>query len=236
MKSNCNQRALTGSFCYTSSVISAVIFDMDGLLIDSEPFWRRAQVYAFDTVGVKLSENDMRLTMGRRVDEVVEHWYHERPWNGASQKDIEALIVDKVVELVKSEGKPRPGVKYILEFFKAKQVPMALASSSASEIIKTVVDAFGIKDYFKQIYSAENETHGKPHPGVYITAASLLGVPVHRCLVFEDSPSGVLAAKAAKMMCVAIPDPENKSHPYIQNADEVIDSLDDFKERSFELL
>lgn len=217
-------------------MINAVIFDMDGLLIDSEPFWRRAQVYAFGTVGVKLSEADMRLTMGRRIDEVVEHWHHERPWSGATQKDIEALIVDKVIELVKAEGKPRPGVHQILEFFKAKPLPMAIASSSSTEIINAVVDAFDIRPYFKVIYSAEHETHGKPHPGVYITTASLLGVPPHRCLAFEDSPSGVLSAKAAKMPCVAVPDAEHKTHNYIQIADAVIDSLNDFDEKLFRAL
>ncbi len=209
---------------------------MDGLLIDSEPFWRRAQQYAFGTVGLQLSEADMRLTMGRRIDEVVEHWYHERPWKGATQKDIEALIVDKVIELVKTEGKPLPGVQEILDFFKAKSIPMAIASSSSTEIINAVVDAFGIRPYFKEIYSAEHETHGKPHPGVYITTASLLGVPPHRCLAFEDSPSGVLAAKAAKMMCVAVPDQENKSHRYIQIADAVLDSLRDFDDALFNSL
>jgi len=217
-------------------MIDAVIFDMDGLLIDSEPFWRCATAYAFGTVGVQLSQKDLRSTMGRRVDEVVEHWHHERPWAGASQEDIVALIVDKVIEQVKSEGKPQTGVPYILEFFKSKKLPMALASSSSSEIIDTVLIALGIKDYFEQIYSAENETHGKPHPGVYITTAALLDIPVHRCLAFEDSPSGVLAAKAAKMKCVAVPDKENKSNNYIQIADVVINSLNDFDEKIFKSL
>ena len=217
-------------------MIDAVIFDMDGLLIDSEPFWRRAQAFAFGTVGLALSEDDMRQTMGRRIDEVVAHWYHERPWKGATQKDIEALIVDKVIELVKAEGAALPGVIDVIELFKSKSIPMAIASSSSSEIIDAVVDKFDIRDNFEHIYSAQHETHGKPHPGVYITTASLLGVPAHRCLALEDSPSGVLSAKAAKMKCVAVPAPENKSHSYIQIADAVIDSLENFNEELLESL
>ena len=217
-------------------MIDAVIFDMDGLLLDSEPFWRRAQIYAFSTVGIELSTKNMQYTMGWRIDEVVAHRYHERPWDGATQKDIEALVVDKVIELVGSEGVPLPGVMNVLDFFKAKSMPMAIASSSSSEIIDAVVDKFGFGKYFEHTYSAQHETHGKPHPGTYITTASLLGVPVHRCLAFEDSPSGVLSAKAAKMKCIAVPAPENKTHAYIQIADKVIGSLEDFDESLFESL
>lgn len=211
-------------------MIGAVIFDMDGLIIDSEPFWRRAQVLAFESVGLSLNAEDMKYTMGRRIDEVVAHWYHERPWSGKSQKDIETLIVDKVIELVKAEGKLLPGVKQSLKLLQKLDIPIAIASSSATEIIDAVVDAFGIRTYFSHIYSAEHETHGKPHPGVYISTANLLGVPPHKCLAIEDSPSGVLSAKAAKMLCVAVPEFENNNHPYIQIADVIVDSLEDLDE------
>lgn len=217
-------------------MIKAVIFDMDGLLIDSEPLWRQAQAYAFGTVGLKLDDNDMRSTMGRRIDEVVEYWYHERPWKGASQQDITALIIDRVTRLIKSEGKSMPGVNHILDLFKNKHMPMALASSSSSAIINAVLDRLSIQEYFVHVYSGENETHGKPYPGIYITTASLLGVPARRCLVFEDSPSGVLAAKSANMQCVAVPDTDHKANKFIQTADVVINSLQEFNEIIFESL
>ena len=214
-------------------MISAVIFDMDGLLIDSEPFWRRAQKYSFATVGLDLNEDDMRHTMGRRIDEVVEHWWHEKPWQGATRQDIEALIVDKVIELVNTEGVAMPGVMSTLELLKEKKLPMAIASSSSVEIIDAVVTTLNIKNYFDYIYSAQHETHGKPHPGVFISTAHELNIPPHRCLVFEDSPSGVLAAKAAKMVCIAVPAPENINNKVINIADKLLGSLDEF---SLELL
>jgi sugar-phosphatase len=115
-------------------------------------------------------------------------------------------------------------------------MPLAIASSSSSEIIDAVVAKLGIRNYFEHVYSAQHETHGKPHPGVYITAASLLGVAPHKCLAFEDSPSGVLAAKAAKMKCVAVPDAEHRTHCYIQIADKILHSLTDFNEELFSTL
>lgn len=214
-------------------MIQAVILDMDGLMIDSEPIWRRAEKIVFAQVGFDLNDEDMQTTMGLRVDEVVEHWYHKKPWQNMSKKDIEALIVDKVIELIKSDGNPLPGLSQLINFFKEKSLKIAVASSSYSEIIDVVLDKFGIRDNFEVVYSAEHETHGKPHPGVFITTASLLNINPRNCLVFEDSPYGVLAAKAAKMKCVAVPASENYENKYIQIADLVLHSLQDFSELDF---
>ena len=214
-------------------MIKAVIFDMDGLMIDSEPIWRRAEKITFEQVGIYLSEDDMKTTMGLRVDEVVEYWYHKKPWQNMSKKDIEAQIVDKVIKLIKSEGAQMMGLTQVIEFFKNKSIKMAVASSSYGEIIDTVIDKFRMRDNFEIIYSAEHETHGKPHPGVFITTASLLNVEPQNCLVFEDSPFGVLAAKAAKMKCIAVPAHEDIANKFIQVADIVIDSLSDFNEDCF---
>jgi len=211
-------------------MIKAVIFDMDGLLNDSEPFWWSAQRAAFKTVGIELSDADLHSHMGRRIAENIAHRYHKQPWQGSSQKDIEAMIVDRVIAAIKREGKLRPGAHKALDLCKSKSLPLAIASSSSNEIIDTVLTKLGIHDYFDRIYSADNEPYGKPHPGVFITAAELLQVPIRSCLVFEDSPSGVLAAKAARMKCVAVPEPAFKYHPFVRTADVIIGSLDEFDE------
>lgn len=209
-------------------MIEAVIFDMDGLLIDSEPLWQEAEIMSFKKVGIVL-DNEMCLeTMGLRVDQVVDHWSYEFPGNIKDKDAVVKDIMDGVISLVLEKGKPREGVYKILEFMKDKKVKMAIASSSQLILIKTVVKKFGIEKYFDELYSAEMEEYGKPHPGVYITTAKVLDVTPERCLALEDSFNGLLSAKAARMKCICVPDESIKQSPKIVIADIVLNSLADF--------
>jgi sugar-phosphatase len=104
-------------------------------------------------------------------------------------------------------------------------VRVALASSSAYRLIRAVTERLGLADSFDCVYSAEEEEYGKPHPGVYLTAARRLGVAPTQCLAVEDSFNGVLAAKAARMKCVAVPEPAQRRDPRFCIADVVLDSL-----------
>ena len=209
-------------------MIQAIIFDMDGLLIDSEPLWEEAELEVFNQVGVPLTSEMTKQTMGLRVDEVVQHWFDLYPWKDISHKEIEAKIVEKVIALIKEKGTAKEGVNEMIRFFKDKNMPMAIASSSSMDIIETVVKKLHIKNNLDVIYSAEHEQYGKPHPGVYITAAQKLGIASEKCLAFEDSPNGVLAAKAAKMKCVAVPDQKMKNDRRFGIADIILDSLSEF--------
>ena len=98
-----------------------------------------------------------------------------------------------------------------------------------SEIIAAVLETLGIGGYFRVAQSAEHEPFGKPHPGVYIEAARALGVEPLQCLAFEDSPNGVIAAKAARMTCVAVPDPALAADRRFGAADLVLGSLTEFR-------
>lgn len=210
-------------------MIKAIIFDLDGVLIDSEPFWREVEVKIFAEAGIPLTEERARETMGLRVDEVVEHWLNRYPSHGISKKKLEAKILVGVIDLIKEKGAPREGVKEIMDLFDREHIPTAIASSAPTKIIDATLEKLSIREHVKVIHSAEKEPYGKPHPGVYITAAKMLKVPAEDCLVFEDSPNGVLAAKAAKMKCVAVPDPLTKADKRLCIADMVIDSLKDFR-------
>ncbi|MEM9923729.1 MAG: hexitol phosphatase HxpB [Cyanobacteria bacterium P01_D01_bin.50] len=194
-------------------MIEAVIFDMDGLLIDSEPLWQQAEITIFKQVDIILTHSMCTQTKGLRIDEVVEYWYKKYPWDKLSQLQVQEAIVNKLIELIHTEGKALPGVNDAINYVKAKNVKIALASSSAYKIINAALEKLNIADAFEIIYSAESEPLGKPHPGVYLTTAEKLGVSPQNCLALEDSLNGVLAAKAAQMKCIAIPEMSEFHNP-----------------------
>jgi mannitol-1-/sugar-/sorbitol-6-/2-deoxyglucose-6-phosphatase len=212
----------------TTRPFDAVIFDMDGVLIDSEPFWRIAESRALQGAGVPMQEEDGVLTMGLRTDEVVEYWYLRHPWKSPSRKEVEAEIVEGVIALIEERGSAMPGVTEAIDLLAAAGIPVAVATSSATEIIDAVLGTLGIAEAFRVVQSAEHEPYGKPHPAVYIECARRLGIPPERCLAIEDSPNGVLAAKAARMTCIAIPAPELAGDRRYCIADEELASMTEF--------
>src|SRR6185369_5359538 len=207
-----------------------------GLLIDSEPFWEEAELKVFSAVGVPLTPEMTKETMGLRVDEVVHHWYRQYPWEGKSQKEVAADVIKNVIELVGEKGKAHEGVHEIIKLFKQEGLPIAIASSSYMAIITAVLEKLQIADDINIVTSAEHEPYGKPHPGVYLTAAKALQVIPEHCLVFEDSPSGVLAAKAARMKCVVVPDAKVKDDKRLDIADLRLESLKEFTLETFNSL
>lgn len=209
-------------------MIKAVIFDMDGLLIDSEPLWKQAELDVLPTCGVPLTYEMTKETTGLRVDEMVEHWHSRYPWDTPSKQEVDHLIVARLIALVKESGVAMPGVDALVSMFAKEGLPMAIASSSSEAIIDAVMDKLKIHSKLSVIYSAEHEPFGKPHPGVYITTAEMLGVKPAECLAFEDSANGVLSAKAAKVKCVAVPDSQSRHDRKFGIADVTINSLGAF--------
>lgn len=209
-------------------MIKAVIFDMDGLLIDSEPFWRKAEIAAFSEVGLTLTDADCRDTMGYRLNEVVELWYARHPWKGKSIADVEAHILWLVSKYIAEEGRPMPGVTEVLAECQKRGLKIAIASSSPIVLINSVVKLLKLEGKFHALHSAQHEEFGKPHPAVFITTARQLGVLPHECLVLEDSFHGVVAALAAKMPVIAVPDSEMIADKRFNSATFTIKSLHDF--------
>jgi len=197
----------------------AIIFDMDGVLIDSEPTWKIAMEQAFKAVGCPLTPEDFQKTTGMRIDEVVNYWYKVAPWKNATIKDVENSIVDKMVELILKEGIALEGVIDTLHFLKEKKIKIGLATSSYRKLIDAVLSKLCIQHFFDFTHSAENEKYGKPHPGVYLTTAEQLNCIPNRCLVIEDSLNGIISGKAATMDVVCIPEKSHLQNPKLILAD-----------------
>jgi mannitol-1-/sugar-/sorbitol-6-/2-deoxyglucose-6-phosphatase len=203
----------------------AIIYDMDGLLTDSEPLWRQVEIKVFQTVGLNLSEEDCLQTTGYRFDEVVEHWWHKQNWTGKTKQEIHDEVIDEMENVIRQKAVAMPGVMESLAFFKSKGKRMALASSSAMRLIKATVEKLDIENYFEFLVSAEHEKYGKPHPAVFLRTSEMMETRPEKCLVIEDSLFGLLAAKSAKMKCIVIPDAANFANPKFILADWKLKSL-----------
>jgi sugar-phosphatase len=183
-----------------------VIFDMDGVLINSEPLWHVAEIEVFGALDVPLTPEDCVKTTGRRIDEVARYWFERRPWQGPPPERVARSIVARVCELVTERGEAMPWAREAVRFVAELGVRVGLASSSDEVLIRTVLARLGIAAHFEVTHSAEHEPHGKPHPGVYLRTAERLGVRPARCLAIEDSGNGIRAAVAAEMSVVVVPD------------------------------
>src|ERR687888_1626296 len=137
--------------------IEAVVFDMDGVLIDSEPIWRRVERDVFGRVGVALSDADLVETMGVRIGEVVERWHERRPWEGPSTRQVEEQIVEAVAETIASEGRLEEGVVEAIDHVDGLGLRLALASSSPMRLIEAVLSLADLAKRFEVMLSAEEE-------------------------------------------------------------------------------
>jgi len=231
IKENIKSESPLGGF---RGLPKAVIYDMDGVIINSEPLWREALIHCFNQVGFDFSQDKCRTTQGMRLIEVVEYWYADQPWTGKSIEDVETDILNKVTELILEKGVAMDGVNESIELFKTNGYKVALASSSASSLINAVLNKLNLTETFEVVNSAENLAYGKPHPEIFIKTAQQLGAKPSDCWVIEDSFHGVLAGKAALMKVIAIPDDEAKNDKRFAIADYKLNSLLEIEQVKFE--
>ncbi len=209
---------------------------MDGLLIDSEPLWLKAHNKVYKPLGVTLSRQQHLAITGLRSEQAVEVVYRGQPWQGRSVPEVARDVEKEAARLIKKEITLKPGVHHVLSIFKKAGLPVAIASSARASMIDAVVDTLEIREHFDHIYSAQYEEHAKPHPGVFLSVAKHFKVKPQDCVVFEDAPNGVLAAKAARMVCVAVPERGNHDNKFIKTADAVLGSLEEFDSNLLERL
>ena len=203
---------------------------MDGLLIDSEPLWDEAATEIFSRYGIKLTSEQYTTTTGLRTKEFIHWWFTHFKIPLEDIDQVEKDIIEKVTALVLQKGKPMPGLSHIFNFFIEKNFKIGLASSSPVELINVVINLLQIHDFLQAISSAANLMYGKPHPEVYLNCANALNSHPAQCICFEDSFNGMIAAKAARMKCIVVPDAKNSREVKWNAADLKIPSLQSFNE------
>jgi beta-phosphoglucomutase-like phosphatase (HAD superfamily) len=216
--------------------LNTVIFDMDGLLIDSEPLWGEAADELFKMYDVSLSPEEYSITTGLRTKEFLQWWFRHFKIPESELANAEKIIMDSVMKKVDERGVVMPGVDYIFNFFKNKKYKIGLASSSPMELIDLVIDKLNIRSCINQFSSAEHLPYGKPHPLVYLNCAETLKSDPAECLCFEDSFNGMIAAKAAKMKCVIVPEHKHFDLEKWGAADIKLHSLENFTEEHLQSL
>jgi mannitol-1-/sugar-/sorbitol-6-/2-deoxyglucose-6-phosphatase len=210
--------------------LNTVIFDMDGLLIDSEPCWQEAGMETLREFDVSLTLQQYLLTTGLRTREWIEYWFHYFNIDNQFASEAENTIVKKAIEKIKDRGEPLPGAKAIFSFFKDRGFKIGVATSSPISLVNVVVEKMDIGAYLDAVSSAETLVYGKPHPEVYLNCASSLSAPALECICFEDSFNGMIAVKAARMKCIIVPAKEEYDLDKWAAADRKIRSLTEFEE------
>jgi sugar-phosphatase len=216
--------------------LNTVIFDMDGLLIDSEPLWSEAAAEVFEYYGKRLTPADFEATTGLRTNEFVSWWLRDYKFDNTELENAAERIVSLVTQKIRNKGKAMPGLEYIFEFFSARGYKIGLATSSPMSIADAVTKMLGIEKYLKVKTSAEKLPYGKPHPQVYLECAKELDSSPLECLCFEDSLNGMIAVKAARMKCVVVPAYHQQKDEKWSLADLKISSLKNFSELHMNLL
>src|SRR5258707_9510875 len=216
--------------------INTVIFDMDGLLIDSEPCWQEAGMETLLEFQVTLTPVQYHHTTGLRTREWLDYWFSHFGIGKERIPAAEAALHHNVIEKIKNNAAPMPGVKPIIGFFKNHGFHIGLATSSPLSLVQVVVDKLDIGNCFEAVASAEHLPYGKPHPQVYMDCAEALSVNPLHCLAFEDSFNGLIAAKAARMKCVVVPVPDQAHLPKWGAADLKLGSLLEFTETHLQQL
>lgn len=198
----------TGSKLQLTPLTDAVVFDLDGVLLQSEEVWDTVRERYVRERGGRYDGEVQRAMMGMSAPE-WSRYLHEEAGVPDDADTINRDVVERMLEAYRRELPLLPGAAEVVRRT-AAEFPLALASSSNREVFETVLELAGLADCFRTTVSSEEVARGKPAPDVYLEAARRLGVAPERCAAIEDSHAGIRSAKAAGMRVVAIP---NASYP-----------------------
>lgn len=227
---------MSGRHSRVADRAEAVVFDMDGLLVDTEPIWRSVHREVFAGLGLDLARWPEVVTTGMRVDEVVALRRSYQDWGSPPDAVVADRITSTVAARVASEAHLCSGAVEAIGWCRERDLRVGLATGSRWAVLDAVLASFGIDRLLDVCVSAEDELLGKPHPAIYLTAAEKLGAPPTSCIAFEDAINGLVAAKAARMRAVVVPAGTSVGDPRVVLADVVLDSLEEIDDGRVALL
>jgi beta-phosphoglucomutase family hydrolase len=201
----------------------AVIFDLDGTLIDNNSYHRQTWEKYLEKIGKQISEEEFNANMnGRTNEDAIKYIFGKDISNEESVKHT--LEKEELYrKIYKPFIKPVPGLIEFLEILKSKNITMAIATSGIQPNIDFMFENISIKEYFDVVVNSAHIKKGKPDPEIYLKAASLLKVEPKNCLVFEDAVVGIKSAKAAGMKVIALATTQPKEE--LAEADEIVDDF-----------
>ncbi len=184
--------------------MKAIIFDMDGVLVDSEPHHVIIEKKIFAKLGLNITDEEHSTYMGKATDLMWKEIIYDKNLSFNSADLVKQTVEESKIHFAtQTDLVAMPGLVQLLEMLNQKGIPMAVASSSGQVIIDILLEKIGVKKYFKHTVSSEFVGGSKPEPDIFLHTAKLLKVKPEECLVIEDSTNGIRAAKAANMFCVA---------------------------------
>ena len=204
-----------------SNAVRAVIWDMDGVIIDSAEEHRQAWQRLAHEEGVRFSDADFWSTFGKRDDDII-----TLVWGTQSPERLQELADRKEAyfrTLIRETAAPLPGSIELMRGLHEAGYAQALASSAPVENIRLISDVLGLGHYLTALVSGETVAHGKPAPDIFLKAAGELGIVPTQCLVIVDAVAGVQAAHAAGMRCIAVAD--DRDLPGLREAELIVKSL-----------
>lgn len=207
-------------------MIQTVIFDLDGVIIDSEPVHFQLEKQMFDELQIQVPSDEHNSYVGMSSEnmwkKIVDNYKLSYQAKELVQKK-HALYMDHLINA--RNLYPIPYVAELIKELYKNSFKLLIASSSPLEVIEAVIAKFALSNYFIAIVSGTQFTHSKPHPEIFLAAANLANSKPHECVVIEDSANGVTAAKAAGMKCIGFANP-NSGNQNLNNADVIIKSFE----------
>lgn len=206
-------------------MITTVLYDMDGLLLDTEPLWGDCMWQVAQHHRIPITKEQFKETTGLRIYEVTDYWAIKYPWKGKNAHAVAEEILDEIIEEATTKAGIMKGALESLVYLQEHGYKIGLASSSAARMIEALIAHFDLKSYFHNITSADIVQYGKPHPAVFLKCAEALGSNPLECLVLEDSVNGLIAGKAARMNVFVVPEEAQFHNPKFALADKKLTSL-----------